>query len=131
MSAASLSRSPSTVGWRGSSSRTPGQFRIAPCGSSCWSGSHVSARQQPPGLRRARSSTRDVGAVARSPRLRASRLPEASGYLDRVSAVSAEVEDVLESLREENEALAVRVAHLEATRDEYRRQMAGLLNSWS
>jgi lipopolysaccharide biosynthesis protein len=45
--------------------------------------------------------------------------------------VSAEVDDVLESLREENEALLVRIAHLEATRDEYRRQMAGLLNSWS
>ena len=46
-------------------------------------------------------------------------------------AVGAEADDVLESLREENEALQVRVAHLEATRDEYRRQMAGLLNSWS
>jgi hypothetical protein len=43
----------------------------------------------------------------------------------------AEVDDVLESLREENDALLVRIAHLEATRDEYRRQMAGLLNSSS
>jgi len=48
-----------------------------------------------------------------------------------VLAVSAGVDDVLESLREENEALLVRIAHLEATRDEHRRQMAGLLNSWS
>ncbi len=40
-------------------------------------------------------------------------------------------DDLLETLREENEALLVRVAHLEATRDEYRRQMAGLLNSSS
>ena len=45
--------------------------------------------------------------------------------------MSAEVDDTFESLREENEMLLVRVAHLEATRDEYRRQMAGLLNSWS
>jgi lipopolysaccharide biosynthesis protein len=45
--------------------------------------------------------------------------------------VRAELDDLLESLREENEALLMRVAHLEATRDEYRRQMAGLLNSWS
>ncbi|HZT53654.1 MAG TPA: glycoside hydrolase family 99-like domain-containing protein [Gaiellaceae bacterium] len=43
----------------------------------------------------------------------------------------AEADDLLESLREENEALLVRVAELEATRDEYRRQMAGLLNSTS
>ena len=48
---------------------------------------------------------------------------------DRVSAVSAELDDLLDSLREENEALLVRVAHLEATRDEYRRQMEGLLTS--
>jgi lipopolysaccharide biosynthesis protein len=41
------------------------------------------------------------------------------------------MDDHLESLREENEALLVRIAHLEATRDEYRRQMAGLLNSSS
>ena len=40
-------------------------------------------------------------------------------------------EDLLETLREENEALLVQIAHLEATRDEYRRQMAGLLNSSS
>ncbi len=39
--------------------------------------------------------------------------------------------DLLETLREENETLLVRVAHLEATRDEYRRQMEGLLNSSS
>ena len=45
--------------------------------------------------------------------------------------MSAEVDDILESLREENEALLVRIAHLEATTEEYRRQMAGLLNSWS
>lgn len=41
------------------------------------------------------------------------------------------MEELLESLREENEALLVRVAHLEATRDEYRRQMEGLLRSSS
>src|SRR5215207_10473474 len=40
-------------------------------------------------------------------------------------------EDLLDSLREENEALLVRVAHLEATRNEYRRQMEGLLTSSS
>jgi lipopolysaccharide biosynthesis protein len=45
--------------------------------------------------------------------------------------VTAEQDDLLESLREENEALLVRVAHLEATRDEYRRQMEGLLHSSS
>lgn len=39
--------------------------------------------------------------------------------------------DLLEALREENEALLVRVAHLEATRDEYRRQMATMLDSSS
>ncbi len=50
---------------------------------------------------------------------------------DRLLGMSAEVDDTLESLREENEALLVRIAHLEATREEYRRQMAGLLNSWS
>src|SRR5215210_1381807 len=44
---------------------------------------------------------------------------------------AARPEDLLDSLREENEALLVRVAHLEATRDEYRRQMAGLLTSSS
>jgi lipopolysaccharide biosynthesis protein len=48
-----------------------------------------------------------------------------------VTPVSSEVNDLLESLREENQALLVQVAHLEATRDEYKRQMAGLLNSWS
>jgi lipopolysaccharide biosynthesis protein len=42
-----------------------------------------------------------------------------------------EPDDLLDSLREENEALLVRVAHLEATRDEYRRQMEGLLTSSS
>jgi lipopolysaccharide biosynthesis protein len=41
------------------------------------------------------------------------------------------LEDLVESLREENEALLVRVANLEATRDEYRRQMEGLLTSSS
>ena len=40
-------------------------------------------------------------------------------------------QDLLETLREENETLLVRIAHLEATRDEYRRQMAGILNSSS
>lgn len=45
--------------------------------------------------------------------------------------VRAELDDLLESLREENEALLLQVAELEATRDEYRRQMAGLLGSWS
>src|SRR5262249_17939618 len=54
-----------------------------------------------------------------------------TGAAARVLAVSPDMDDVLESLREENEALRVRVAHLEATTDEYRRQMAGLLNSWS
>jgi len=44
---------------------------------------------------------------------------------------AAKPDDLLESLREENEALLVRVAHLEATRDEYRRQMEGLLTSSS
>ncbi len=39
--------------------------------------------------------------------------------------------DQLDQLREENEALLVRLAHLEATRDEYRRQMEGLLTSSS
>lgn len=42
-----------------------------------------------------------------------------------------ESQDLLETLREENEALLVRIAHLEATREEYRRQMAGLLGSSS
>lgn len=42
-----------------------------------------------------------------------------------------ERDDVLDTLRAENESLLVRIAHLEATRDEYRRQMAGLLNSSS
>ena len=58
---------------------------------------------------------------------------DASGCLDRVSRVRGAVEpdDLLDSLREENEALLVRVAHLEATRDEYRRQMEGLLTSSS
>ena len=42
-----------------------------------------------------------------------------------------EPSDLLDELREENEALLVRVAHLEATRDEYRRQMEGLLTSSS
>ena len=42
-----------------------------------------------------------------------------------------EPEDLLDALREENEALLRRVAHLEATRDEYRRQMEGLLTSAS
>lgn len=45
--------------------------------------------------------------------------------------VRAELDDLLESLREENEALRLRIADLEATTDEYRRQMAGLLGSWS
>jgi lipopolysaccharide biosynthesis protein len=45
--------------------------------------------------------------------------------------VTTDADDLLEALREENEALLVRVAHLEATRDEYRRQMAGLLTSSS
>ena len=40
-------------------------------------------------------------------------------------------DDLIDSLREENEALLVRVAHLEATRDEYRRKMEGLLTSSS
>jgi lipopolysaccharide biosynthesis protein len=40
-------------------------------------------------------------------------------------------DDLLEALREENETLLLRVAHLEATREEYRRQMEGLLNSSS
>lgn len=48
-----------------------------------------------------------------------------------MSPVRVEQDDLLETLREENQALLVRIAHLEATRDEYRRQMAGLLNSWS
>jgi lipopolysaccharide biosynthesis protein len=42
-----------------------------------------------------------------------------------------EPDDLLDALREENEALRGRVAHLEATRDEYRRQMEGLLTSSS
>ena len=42
-----------------------------------------------------------------------------------------EPDDLVDSLREENEALLVRVAHLEATRDEYRRQMENLLTSSS
>ena len=42
-----------------------------------------------------------------------------------------EPDDLFDSLREENEALLVQVAHLEATRDEYRRQMEGLLTSSS
>jgi lipopolysaccharide biosynthesis protein len=50
---------------------------------------------------------------------------------DRVSEVVGDLDDLLETLREENEALLVRIAHLEATTDEYRRQMAGLLNSSS
>lgn len=45
--------------------------------------------------------------------------------------MGADPKDLLNTLREENEALLVRIAHLEATRDEYRRQMAGLLNSSS
>jgi lipopolysaccharide biosynthesis protein len=45
--------------------------------------------------------------------------------------VGVESEDLVETLREENEALLVRIAHLEATQDEYRRQMAGLLGSSS
>ena len=58
---------------------------------------------------------------------------DASGCLDRVSRVRGAVDpdDLLDSLREENEELLVRVAHLEATRDEYRRQMEGLLTSSS
>jgi hypothetical protein len=48
-----------------------------------------------------------------------------------VSEVVGDLDDLLETLREENEALLVRIAHLEATTDEYRRQMAGLLNSSS
>jgi len=40
-------------------------------------------------------------------------------------------DDLVESLREENESLLVRVAHLEATTDEYRRQMENLLTSSS
>ena len=40
-----------------------------------------------------------------------------------------EPSDLLDELREENEALLVRIAHLEATRDEYRRQMEGRLTS--
>ena len=43
----------------------------------------------------------------------------------------ADRDDLLEALREENEALLARVAQLEAARDEYRRQMAGLLTSSS
>ena len=42
-----------------------------------------------------------------------------------------ERDELFEKLRSENETLLVRIAHLEATRDEYRRQMAGLLNSSS
>src|SRR4051812_29543744 len=54
------------------------------------------------------------------------------GSLDKVSRVRVvEPDDLLDSLREENEALLVRVAHLEATRDESRRQMEGLLTSSS
>jgi lipopolysaccharide biosynthesis protein len=53
---------------------------------------------------------------------------EESGYIVRVGG---DRKDTLDALREENEALLVRVAHLEATRDEYRRQMEGLLNSSS
>ena len=58
---------------------------------------------------------------------------DASGCLDRVSRVRGAVDpdDLLDALREENEELMVRVAHLEATRDEYRRQMEGLLTSSS
>jgi len=52
-------------------------------------------------------------------------------YPDRVSEVVGDLDDLLETLREENEALLVRIAHLEAITDEYRRQMAGLLNSSS
>ena len=63
----------------------------------------------------------------RVPSLRA-----ASEGLDKVSRVSVgEPNDLLDSLRDENEALLVRVAHLEATTDEYRRQMEGLLTSSS
>ena len=49
--------------------------------------------------------------------------------MSRVSV--GEPNDLLDSLRDENEALLVRVAHLEATTDEYRRQMEGLLTSSS
>jgi hypothetical protein len=45
--------------------------------------------------------------------------------------VAVEPEELVEALREENEALLVRIAHLEATCDEYRRQMVGLLTSSS
>jgi hypothetical protein len=45
--------------------------------------------------------------------------------------VAGERDDLLEALREENGPLLVRIAHHEATTDEYRRQMAGLLNSSS
>ena len=56
----------------------------------------------------------------------------ASECLAKVSRVTlGEPDDLLDSLRDENEALLVRVAHLEATTDEYRRQMEGLLTSSS
>ena len=56
----------------------------------------------------------------------------ASECLAKVSRVTlGEPNDLLDSLRDENEALLVRVAHLEATTDEYRRQMEGLLTSSS
>ena len=58
--------------------------------------------------------------------------PNSVGCLDKVSRMTVvKPDDLLDSLREENEALLVRVAHLEATRDEYRRQMEGLLTSSS
>ena len=70
-----------------------------------------------PGGCRRRRQTSDVGAAS-----------------DAVSVSRMnmfEPDDLLDSLREENEALLVRVAHLEATTDEYRRQMEGLLTSSS
>src|SRR5262249_7729299 len=42
-----------------------------------------------------------------------------------------EPDDLLEALREQNEELLSRVTHLEATREEYRRQMESLLTSSS
>lgn len=58
-------------------------------------------------------------------------VPKRIGFPAKVSPVRAEPDDLLETLREENEALLARVAHLEATKDEYRRQMEGLLTSSS
>jgi lipopolysaccharide biosynthesis protein len=50
---------------------------------------------------------------------------------DKVSHVMADPDDLLDAFREENDVLRARIAHLEATADEYRRQMADVLTSAS